>query len=65
MIAENIIFETIGCIALGFVPTIAALELIWKMGYGTGKRRATTTTTTTITAKMDRNAISVTVAPLA
>jgi hypothetical protein len=67
MIAENSIFETIGWIALGFVPTIAALGLIWKMGYVRGKRRSTTTTTTTTTItakKMDRNAISAAVAPL-
>lgn len=31
----------IGLIALGFVPTLAALELAWRMAHRIGKRDAT------------------------
>lgn len=41
---ESVIYS-IGLVAMGFVPTLAVLELIWKMAYRLGKRDATITTT--------------------
>ena len=38
---ENI-FESITWIALGFVPTLVFLEMSWRMGKITGKRKGTT-----------------------
>ena len=37
---ENI-FESITWIALGFVPTLVFLEMSWRMGKITGKRKGT------------------------
>jgi uncharacterized membrane protein YfbV (UPF0208 family) len=37
--------NTIGWVALGFLPTLAVLELTWKMAYRIGKRDAGKTTT--------------------
>ena len=37
---ENI-FESITWIALGFVPTLVLLEMSWRMGKITGKRKGT------------------------
>jgi uncharacterized membrane protein YfbV (UPF0208 family) len=36
---ESVIYS-IGLIAMGFVPTLAVLELTWKMAYRLGKRDA-------------------------
>ena len=36
------ILESFAWIALGFVPTLAFLEMSWKMGKMIGKRRMTT-----------------------
>ena len=36
------IFESITWIALGFVPTLVILEMSWRMGKITGKRKGTT-----------------------
>ena len=35
------IFESITWIALGFVPTLVFLEMSWRMGKITGKRKGT------------------------
>jgi uncharacterized membrane protein YfbV (UPF0208 family) len=37
---EANIVNSIGLFALGFVPTLAALELSWKMAYRLGKKDA-------------------------
>jgi hypothetical protein len=37
---ENV-FESITWIALGFVPTLVFLEMSWRMGKITGKRKGT------------------------
>jgi hypothetical protein len=37
----EMLLESIGWIALGFVPTLLCLEMSWSMGKITGKRRLT------------------------
>jgi hypothetical protein len=36
------ILESVAWIAIGFVPTLAFLEMSWRMGKRIGKRRMTT-----------------------
>lgn len=48
------IISTIGYVALGFVPTLAALELVWKKAYKLGKREATISAIRTGTATTTR-----------
>ena len=45
------IISTIGYVALGFVPTLAALELVWKKAYRLGRSDAATTTAIADTRK--------------
>jgi hypothetical protein len=37
----EMLLESVGWIALGFVPTLLCLEMSWSMGKITGKRRMT------------------------
>jgi hypothetical protein len=37
----EILLESLAWIALGFVPTLLCLEMSWRMGKITGKRRLT------------------------
>ncbi|HEX5891927.1 MAG TPA: hypothetical protein VFY41_03615 [Nitrososphaeraceae archaeon] len=37
----EMLLESVGWIALGFVPTLLCLEMSWSMGKITGKRRLT------------------------
>jgi hypothetical protein len=45
------IFETIGWIALGFIPTIAAMELAWRTGTKRLKRYSLRETEIVLAAK--------------
>jgi hypothetical protein len=39
----EMLLESVGWIAVGFVPTLLCLEMSWSMGKSTGKRRRMTT----------------------
>jgi hypothetical protein len=50
----EMLLESVAWIALGFVPTLAFLEMSWRMGKVIGKRRMTgTLQQTRITAKKE------------
>jgi hypothetical protein len=52
---DSVFISTAGYVALGFVPAICALELVWRKAYRAGKRDAASTVGKVIKSNKNNN----------